>query len=286
MFSSKVAQSLALAAASAVVSSHEVNALQVRGDFSVGLRMIPDLERSHGDLWRSHVVRIHNVQCVAIGNGAFVTAGHVGAPKGAMDHYRVRARDRSPCDLILFRHTEGPEGIERLPIAASVDPSRKELHVLATSETQGLARLASATTLARSDLTGQAFTPYLRLFSPKFGTPGAADVEVGDSGAGVFRFDSERGGWVLAGIIVFKVESHPHEITLQGVPGSLSGAIDVTVATGVGQQLIDFRDGVIQRGGPFDGWSRRAKGVGLAVVGATSVVGGVVGAMLRRRFKN
>jgi hypothetical protein len=286
MFSSKVVQVLTLAAASTVLSSHEVNALQVHGDFSVGLRMIPDLERSHRDLWRSHVVQIHNVQCVALGNGAFVTAGHVGTPKGATDHYRVRAHDRSLCDLILFRHSEGPQGIGRLAIAASVDRSQNELLVLANAKTQGLARLAPAANLVQNDITGRALTPGLHLFTPKFGTPGAADVEVGDSGSGVFRFDSERGGWTLAGILVSRVDPHSHEIALQGVPGSLSGAIDTSVATGVGQQLLDYRDGVITRGGLFDSWSRREKAIGIAGAGAAVLLGGALGAISRRRSKS
>jgi len=283
MFSSKVAQSLALAAVSTVVSSREVSALDVRGDFSVGLRMIPDLERSHRDLWREHVVRIDNVQCVALGNGAFATAAHVGTPKGATDHYRVRAHDQSLCDLILFRHSEGPQGIERLPIATQVDRASNELLVLATEKAQGLARLAPATNLVQSSITGKTFTPCLQLFAPRFGTPGAAEVERGDSGAGVFRFSSEQRSWTLAGILVSKAVPPIAELTLHGVPGSFSAAIDTSLETGVGKQLLDYRDGVITKGGPFDSWSKREKAIGIAGAGAAALVGGVLGAIWRRR---
>ena len=133
MFSTKTG-AVVIAAASVISTSQDLEALSIKGDIALGLRLIPDLERTHPSVWRSCVVTIRGVPCISLGNGAFVTAGHVGCPRGATGHYRVRAKDGTPCDLVLFRHAEGPHGVEPLAIAPQLERAKGEVVVLATSK--------------------------------------------------------------------------------------------------------------------------------------------------------
>lgn len=265
---------LAVAAASAIATIGDLSALSVKGDFRTGLRLVPDFDRTENAIWGSHVTRIQGVSCITLGNGAFVTAGHLGTPRGSTGHHRVRAHDGSLCDLILFRHPDGPTNGEALSMASKIERSGREPLVVATTEAQGLALATPVTRLPK----GEGGNPALLLFAPNYGLPGAATVQAGDSGGGVFQFDSQQGRWVLAGVVVSEVIPRSPSVGFREMSGSFSGAIDVSVETGVGQQLIDYRDGRLKGGGIGEFWSFKQRGaaeasVGVLLVGCAAAVG-------------
>ena len=277
MFSTKTG-AVVLAAASAISTSQDLEALSIKGDFSLGLRLIPDLERTHPSVWRSCVVTIRGVPCISLGNGAFVTAGHVGCPRGATGHYRVRAKDGTPCDLVLFRHAEGPHGVEPLAIAPQLERAKGEVVVLATSKAQGLAFATSVAHVNGPGVKGEEFNPLLLLFTPDYGLPGAGKVQVGDSGGGVFQFDGKNGRWLLAGILVSIIVNKEPGLEFRQMTGSFSCAVDTSVSTGVGQQLIDYREGRIQGGDLADqlganGGRLRGVGAGCVFIGIAAATG-------------
>lgn len=282
MFSSKAAHSVMFAAASAVASSERLDALTVSGNFDVGVRLIPGLERTDRAAWESHVVRLRGVPCVSLGNGAFVTAAHVAPPSGAFDHYRVRAHDSTACDLLLFRHAEGAIQNDQLLIADRVDRSRRELLVVATHSGHGLTYPTAATNVVTSGVPTEGLNPPLVLLTPKYGVPGAGTVEVGDSGGGVFRFDSVQRRWALVGIVAAKAKPTENRPDPEPLSGSYAVAIDTTLATGVGRQLIEYREGAIRGGELADRFSRTEKvAVGVGVIGLIAAAG--AGAIARGR---
>lgn len=257
MFSQRT-KALCVAAAT-VATGFDAHALEVRGDFRQGLTKYSKAPASAKEWWSSHVVRVEGVTAIALGNGAFATARHLGAPTGASDIYRVRDQQGLGSDVILFRHSSHAH-LPNLPIVEERrdTPFSPQPLVLATPTKQGLT-FPSAPVRFEGEFPDFGRTAVSRgeliLSTPLDSFTGGAVVEHGDSGSGVFYFDDSKGSWQLAGILVAWLKpSEPSEQT-----HNLAVAIDTSAAQGISKQLLDYRDGQIRgglTGGEWWEWAR------------------------------
>lgn len=271
-------KALCLAAATAT-AGFDAAALDVKGDFQSGLRAHSTAPASATQWWNSHVVRINGVMAIALGNGAFATAGHVGAPKGASDLYRVRDRRGFAADVILFRHPSHAT-LPHLPIVESrLEPQFPPQPWVAANPTQQGLTLPIVPWAAAGERpsfgTSARRSGDLILSTPAEGFTGGCVVQPGDSASGVFSYDSNQRSWQLAGIVVARLL--PSEISPE--THNFAVAVDASVAEGMGAQLLNYRDGKI-RGGLADfevmEWARhyrsRLLGGFCLVVGASGLL--------------
>lgn len=240
----KRTHSLLLAAATTIMGREPARALEVRGDFQAGYRLSFAIGRAPQQPWTSHSLRIKQTQCIALGRGAFATPYHVGAPQGARDLYRVVNTNGVPIDLMLFRYDAPAHAVPDLPIAARNSPKAEPV-VLATARERGFAVYDPQIKWLPLNETAWRAQPSIGVgITPKPLIGKVTKVQHGDSGAAVWAYQPERDCWALAGILI---EWTSESAALPALP-PFGRAIDTTLNTGVGRQLIDYRNGSISGG--------------------------------------